>query len=144
MACKRIENDGMRYLDEEMSGEERREFEKHLTECDECRKALGEFRGLQALTRRITMKDPTDEFWEGYWKSIYRRIERKAAWWFVIIGAVMLFTIKIYEILQNFGRLTFEKLAIIVFVVGAVFLLISVVRERIHQHKTDKYKDVQR
>jgi anti-sigma factor RsiW len=134
----------MRYLDEEMSGEERREFERHITECDECRIAVGEFRELQALTRRITMKDPTDEFWEGYWKSIYRRLERRFAWWFVIIGAVMLLSNVLYKVLQDFGRLTFEKLAVVVFIVGAVLLLISVVRERIHQRKTDKYKDIQR
>jgi hypothetical protein len=90
------------------------------------------------------MKDPTDEFWEGYWKSIYRRLERKFAWWFVIIGAVMLLSNVLYKVLQDFGRLTFEKLAVVVFIVGAVLLLISVVRERIHQRKTDKYKDIQR
>ena len=65
MACSRIETDGMRYIDGEMSPQDRAEYERHLEHCEECRRSLEGFEGLQSLTRRIKMKDPTDEFWEG-------------------------------------------------------------------------------
>ena len=34
MTCSRMEHDGMRYLDGEMSQEERLEFERHLEKCE--------------------------------------------------------------------------------------------------------------
>ncbi|MCK4236292.1 MAG: sigma-70 family RNA polymerase sigma factor [Candidatus Krumholzibacteria bacterium] len=113
-------------------------------QCDECREALESFSELRALTGRIKMKDPTDEFWEGYWKSIYRRIERKTAWIFIIAGALMLIAYEVYRATLSFGKVTFEKVALVLFIVGAVLLLISVVRERVHQYKTDRYKDIER
>lgn len=144
MTCSRIETDGMRYLDGEMSPQDRAEYERHLERCEECRRSLDGFSGLQSLTRRIKMKDPTDEFWEGYWKSLYRRLERKTAWIVMLIGAVMLVTRILYEAASNFGRITFEKVAIVLFAAGAVLLLISVIRERVHHHKVDRYKDIER
>ncbi len=144
MACLRIESDGMRYLDGEMRDDERVEFEKHLEECDSCRGNMERFRELQSLTRRVKMKDPIDAFWESYWRSIYRRLERSVGWIFIIAGGLMLVVYGLYQVIPTFRQITFEKVAIVVFVLGAVMLLVSVIRERIHQHKVDRYKDIQR
>ena len=144
MACLRIESDGMRYLDGEMRDDERVEFEKHLEVCDSCRGNMQRFQELQSLTRRIKMKDPTDAFWEKYWKSMYRRAERSIAWIFFIAGGLMLVLYGLYQVIPTFKRITFEKVALVVFLLGAVLLLVSVIRERIHQYKVDRYKDIQR
>jgi hypothetical protein len=144
VSCLRIERDGMRYLDGEMRDDERVEFEKHLEGCDSCRENMQRFRELQSLTRRITMKDPADVFWESYWRSIYRRLERSIGWIFLVAGGLMLVLYALYQVIPTFKRITFEKIAIVVFVLGAVLLLVSVIRERIHQHKVDRYRDIQR
>ena len=144
MTCSRMETDGMRYLDGEMSDSERVVFERHIEQCGECREVLKDLRKLQTLTGRIKMKDPTDEFWEDYWKSIYRRIERRTAWIFIIAGALMLIAYELYRSVLSFGKITFEKVALVLFVVGGILLIVSVVRERAHQYKTDRYKDVER
>jgi len=144
MTCSRMEHDGMRYIDGEMSPEERLEFEEHMKGCDACRRSLEGFRELQSLTGRIKMKDQTDAFWEQYTKSLYRRLERKTAWIFIIAGAVMLVGYELYRAVVSFGRLTFEKAALVLFVLGAVLLLVSVIRERIHQYRGDKYSKIER
>lgn len=144
MTCPRIETDGMRYIDGEMSPQDRAEYERHLERCDECRRAIEEFGGLRSFTRRIAMKDPTDEFWEVYWKSLYRRLERRIAWIIMLVGAVMLVSYQLYHMASRFGRLTFEKVAIVLFAAGALMLLVSVIRERAHQYKVDRYKDIER
>ncbi len=41
MSCNRMETDGMRYLDGEMSAAERAAFEEHLSSCGECRQSIG-------------------------------------------------------------------------------------------------------
>ena len=144
MTCSRIETDGMRYIDGEMSPQDRAEYERHLESCAECRRSLERFGGLRSLTGRIKMKDPTDEFWEAYWKSLYRRIERRIAWIIMLVGVVMLVVYQLYHAASNFGRITFEKAALVLFAAGAALLLISIIRERIHHHKVDRYKDIER
>jgi predicted anti-sigma-YlaC factor YlaD len=144
MSCMRMESDGMRYLDGEMSPAERSEFEEHIERCETCRRSLVRFRELQSLTRRVKMKDPTDEFWESYWKSIYRRLERKTAWIFIIVGAAMLIGYELYRTVASFGKITFEKIALVIFIIGALLLLVSIIRERLHQYKVDRYRDIER
>jgi anti-sigma factor RsiW len=144
MACSRFETDGMRYLDGEMSAEERLAFDGHCAGCDECREQLKQFRELDTMTRRITMKDPTDEFWERYWKSIYRRIERKTAWVLIIAGVAMLVAFALHEAIQSLRVITFEKIAVLLIAIGGVLLLISLIRERLHQYRVDPYRDVKR
>ena len=90
------------------------------------------------------MKDQTDQFWENYRKSLYRRLERKTAWIFIIVGAVMLVTYEVYRAASSFGRITFEKAALVILGVGAMLLLVSVVRERLHQYRGDKYSKIDR
>ena len=51
MTCSRMEHDGMRYLDGEMTPEERLEFEGHLEQCETCRNSLGAFRELDLYLR---------------------------------------------------------------------------------------------
>ena len=144
MDCQRIETDGMRYLDDEMTPEERSAFEEHLAGCPRCGDSIDRFRRLQQVTRRLTMNDPTDEFWKRYWRGIYRRVERRAAWIFILVGAVILPGYEIYRAVRSFGAITIEKIAILILLAGIVLLLVSVLRERIHQHKTDRYKDIVR
>ncbi|MBN1164128.1 MAG: zf-HC2 domain-containing protein [Candidatus Krumholzibacteriota bacterium] len=144
MSCKRMERDGMRYLDREMSARERKEFEEHLENCPACRESLREFSRLEALTRKVKIKDPVDMFWEGYWKSIYRRVERKSAWILFISGLILVSAYAVFRVVRDFGAFTFEKAALLILLAGVLLLLISVVRERIHQKKVDKYKDIER
>jgi predicted anti-sigma-YlaC factor YlaD len=144
MTCSHMESDGMRYIDGEMTDEERAAFEQHLEACDDCRRAMRELGEVNRLTRSITMKDPQDEFWEHYWKSIYRRLERKAAWIFVVVGICMIVGYELTRAVQNFGRITFQKVALVVFLIGIIMLVVSVVRERLHQYRSDPYRDVKR
>jgi anti-sigma factor RsiW len=144
MTCSRMEHDGMRYLDGEMPPEERLEFEEHLKQCEACRRSFESFRELQSLTGRVRMKDQTDEFWDHYRKSLYRRLERKTAWIFIIVGAIMLIGYELYRAVASFGGITFEKAALVIFAVGALLLLVSVIRERLHQYRGDKYSKIDR
>jgi len=134
----------MRYLDGEMNAAEASAFERHCEECTACGEQLKQFADLNAMTRRIAMKDPTDEFWERYWKSIYRRIERRAAWVLIIAGAAMLVAFALHEAIQSLRVVTFEKIAVLLVAIGGVLLLVSLARERINQRRVDPYRDVKR
>ena len=56
----------------------------------------------------------------------------------------MLVGYELYHAFLSFGRMTFEKAALVVFALGVLLLLVSVVRERIHQYRGDKYSKIDR
>lgn len=142
--CPRFESDGMRYIDGEMGGAERAAFERHSAECEYCRRGLASFARLDELAGRVKMVDPTDAFWERYWRSVYRRVERKTAWVLMLAGALMIAVYALRQAIESFHRVTFEKVAVAIFAAGFVLLLVSLIRERCHQHANDPYRDVKR
>jgi anti-sigma factor RsiW len=143
-SCTRFENDGMRYIDGEMGEVERAEFERHCAECDECRRELASFAELDALTGRVKMIDPADAFWERYWRSVYRRIERKTAWVLMLAGAVMLAVYLIRRLIVSLRMITIDKIAVILLAAGFLLLLVSLIRERCHEIKSDPYRNLKR
>jgi predicted anti-sigma-YlaC factor YlaD len=144
VSCNRIETDGMRYLDGEMSAAERTAFEEHLASCGDCRRSIGELGSVERLTGMMKIRDPQDDFWESYWKKLFRRLERKTGWLLMIAGAALIVLYALWKGVTDFGEITFVKVVAVILVAGFVMLLVSVIRERIHQYRTDRYKDIER
>lgn len=142
--CTRFESDGMRYIDGEMDAAGRTEYERHCAACADCRRSLDAYAALDSLTRRVKMVDPTDAFWERYWRSLYRRVERKTAWVLILAGGAMLLLFALQQIVVFLREITFEKVGVILLAAGFVLLLVSLARERAHQKRVDPYRDVQR
>ncbi len=144
MSCNRIETDGMRYIDGEMSAGEKREYEEHLASCGDCRRAVGELGSVERLTGMLRIRDPQDDFWDAYWKRLFRRAERRTGWLLIIAGAMLAALYAMWKGVTDFGEITFVKVITVAVAAGFVILLVSVVRERVHQYKTDRYKDIER
>ncbi len=144
MSCNRIETDGMRYLDGEMSAKEKIEFKEHLASCGACRQAMNELGSVARLTGMMKIRDPQDDFWEAYWKKLFRRLERKTGWLLMIAGAALIILYALWRGVTDFGEITFVKVVAVILAAGFVILLVSVIRERLHQYKTDRYKDIER
>ena len=70
MACEDYKDLMMGYLDEELSAEQIRSFEEHLTTCKQCSSQLQEFRQLKAITDQMTLIEPGDRLWQQYWDGI--------------------------------------------------------------------------
>jgi hypothetical protein len=138
----------MGYLDNELSNEQRRQFEEHLTGCAECTKELKEFRKLKAITDEVTLVEPEDRIWQDYWSGVYNRIERSAGWIVFSIAAILL-TIYggfklIEEMIKDPNIETMLKVGLLALIAGLAILFVSVLRERFYFWKRDRYKDVRR
>jgi predicted anti-sigma-YlaC factor YlaD len=144
VSCNRIETDGMRYLDGEMSAAERSAFEEHLSSCGDCRRGVDELGRVERLTGMMRIRDPQDDFWEVYWKKLFRRLERKTGWLLLIAGVALVVLYALWKGVADFGEITFIKVVAVIAGAGFVILLISVIRERIHQYGSDRYKDIER
>ena len=148
MTCHDYKDIMMGYLDNELSNEQRRQFEEHLTGCSECKAELKEFRKLKAITDEVTLVEPEDKIWQDYWSGVYNRIERRIGWIVFSISAILLaiyggFKL-IEEIITDSSVGILLKAGLLVLIVGLAILLVSVSRERLHIWQKDRYRNVRR
>jgi len=144
MNCNQFQTDGMRFLDGEMTEAEKQAYEKHVQTCPDCHKELKELGRIVELTEELRFKPPDDEFWEGYWECIYRRAERSAGFFLLVIGVIGILIYGIVRAVMSPKFLTYEGVSVTVILIGLVVIFISVARERYHESKCDPYKGVKR
>jgi predicted anti-sigma-YlaC factor YlaD len=148
MTCHDYKDLMMGYLDNELSEEQRRQFEEHLSGCPECKKELEEFKKLKAITDEFTLAEPEERIWQDYWSGVYNRIERGVGWIVFSVAAILL-TIYggfklIEEMIKDPDIETILKVGLLALIAGLAILFVSVLRERIYFWKRDRYKDVRR
>lgn len=135
-------------LEGELSTDEKREFEKMINENSSIKKDFEGQKRIKGVLMNMSLKNPGKEFWDGYWLSIYNKIERGIAWILISISAIVIAAYGIIQAIQNLLAETdipvFLKISIIVFVIGIAILIFSLLREKIATNKVDKYKEIQR
>jgi hypothetical protein len=144
MECTRYQTDGMRFLDGELPPEERLQYQAHVRGCDVCRRELDSLGRVVRLTDELKLRVSDDEFWKGYWKSVYRRSERGLGFLLLIGGAVAVLLYVVYRALRSPDFFSYEGISVGVILLGLVVIFISVARERYHESKDDPYKEVER
>ena len=148
MTCHDYKDLMMGYLDNELSDEQRRQFEEHLAGCPECAGELEEFRKLKAITDEVTLAEPEDRIWQDYWNGIYNRIERGFGWIVFSVAAILLVIYggfrAIEELIKDPNVEMTLKVGLLVLIAGLAILFVSVLRERLYFWKKDRFKDVRR
>ncbi|MCK4224948.1 MAG: zf-HC2 domain-containing protein [candidate division Zixibacteria bacterium] len=148
MKCEEIRPYLMAYLDGEIEHHKKSEIEKHLSECESCRKEYQSFVKLKEVTNNMRLADLSDELWASYWKGIYRRIERGAGWIFLSIGAIILLSFGAYQFFKEFfadpNISLIVKVGVSTLSLGIIILLVSIIRERLFLFKTNRYREVEK
>ena len=133
----------MGLVDDELSDEEKKALELHLSKCPECSHELKEFKKMKEVMQTMKYKEPPDEVWERYWTGIYNRLERGFGWILLSIGAIILLFYGGFKLVENLVKdptvAIIAKVGILAALAGVVILLVSVIRERVFTYKTDKY-----
>jgi len=92
----------------------------------------------------MTLRQPSEEIWDGYWRSVYNRTERGIAWLLVSIGAIVVGAWGVWQaledLLQNDALPVYVRMGIFAVALGLVILAISVVREKYFMHRRDPYE----
>jgi len=148
VACDDYKDLLMSYLDDELSDEQRRQFEEHLAGCPDCAGELEEFKKLKAITDEVALVEPEDRIWQDYWSNIYNRIERGIGWIVFSVAAVALIIYggfrAIEDLIQNTSVEITLKVGLLALIAGLAVLFVSALRERLYFWKRDRYKDVRR
>lgn len=135
-------------LDGEASAGERRELEQLMAADPALEQEVQEMKRLKEMTMSLQLKEPPAELWDTYWDGVYRRIERGLGWLLVSAGATVLVVYAaiawIRALLADTDLPWWPRTAILALAAGLVVLLVSVIREKLFLHKSERYKDVQR
>ncbi len=135
-------------LEGELNSEEQNEFNQLLETNPQLKFEYDEQKKIKGVLMNMSLKNPGKEFWDGYWLSIYNRIERGIAWILISISAIIIAGYGIFEAITNLLADTnipgFMKISIIVFVIGLAILIFSLIREKLATRKKDKYREIQR
>ena len=148
MTCHDYKDLLMGYLDNELSNEQKRQFEEHLSGCSECKEELKNFQKLKTITDEVTLVEPEDRIWQDYWSGIYNRIERGVGWIVFSVAAIILTIYGGYKLIEEMIKdpniEMMLKIGLLVLIAGLAILFVSVLRERLYFWKKDRYKDVRR
>jgi len=137
-----------RYFDEQLSAVEKEEFESLLQNNKELQKEFEEQKQIKEVLKKMSLKNPSRDIWDGYWLGIYNKIERGLSWIAIFVGALIFFGYVSFEAVNAFINSTHTpplvKTGIGILFFGVLVLIFSLIREKIFTSKHDKYKDIQR
>lgn len=138
----------MRGLDGELTAEGREELDALLAADPELRAERERLARLKEVTAGMKLRQPPEQIWDGYWNSVYSRVERGIGWILVSLGAIVVGGWAVWaatkDLLADPTLPGLVKAGILALGIGLVVLLVSVARHRLFVYRTDPYKDIQR
>ena len=136
------------YVDGELTQDEMLLFESYLKDDPELRKELETFRKLKEITGAMKYADIPESVWDGYWASVYKRMERGFGWILMSISVVLFAAIGCYYLFLDFflnpETSIIIKIAVGTGLLGLIVMLVSIVREHLFAYKRDRYHEVKR
>jgi hypothetical protein len=131
----------MRFLDGELTPEERARVEAALAGATEVQRDLLVYRHIREDFSNLRLR--TGGGRRSVWERVHARITRPMGWIFFCTGtaAWLLYASWVYF---SSATPTFEKLMSAAVVIGVLLLFASVIHERYREWLTDPYRDVER
>jgi ferric-dicitrate binding protein FerR (iron transport regulator) len=135
-------------IDGELLAGERGELERLLDEHPTLRAEWERLQQVREVTKSMALRRAPEEAWRDYWASVYSRLERGIGWILLSLGAIVLLSYGAWtgvrELVADATIPLYVKVALLALTVGAVVLLVSVVREKVFVGRRQRYKDVER
>jgi anti-sigma factor RsiW len=131
------------YLDGMLAQGERQRVELHLASCVTCRGLVDDLTAVRHAARGTTFGLPADEQWRELPRSAPSRVLRLGGWTLLLAWVLLVAGIGLVELLRS-GMPAWERLAVLGGIGGILLLLLSVLLDRLHDLKTDRYTRVER
>ena len=131
------------FVDGELTQQDRQRVSLHCEQCDECRESLARLRELRERIGNARLSEIGEDRWRETMNDSSVETTRGLGWILFIAGIVIAAGIGLFTFLFVSDVPIGVKLLMIVIYGGLALLLVSVLRQRMIEHKTDKYKDVE-
>lgn len=138
----------MRALDGELDAEEKAAFDARLAQDEELRREWRRLSRVREATMGLKLRNPPEDVWDGYWTSVYSRVERGVGWLLLSVGAIVVGSWAVWrwvgELLADSTLPLIVRYGVLAVFFGLVILLVSVVRHRVNVFRTDPYREIER
>jgi hypothetical protein len=131
------------YIDGELTQQERQRVDVHCDTCEQCRKERDELRQLREQVAQSRLSEYGEDNWRESMNDVTVQTSRGFGWLLLVGGVLAAVGVGVYEFLTDPGIETYAKVIAGAVYGGFAILFVSVLRQRLIERKTDKYKDVE-
>lgn len=131
------------FVDGELTQQERQLVTLHCERCDECRENLAELRALRERIGKSHLSEVGEDKWRENMNDPTVQTSRSIGWLMFIAGILAVVGVGLVGFITATDIPIGIKLIMVAIYGGLAVLLYSVLRQRLIERKTDKYKDVE-
>ncbi|MDH3352656.1 MAG: zf-HC2 domain-containing protein [Gammaproteobacteria bacterium] len=131
------------YIDGELTQQEGQRVELHCDACADCRQELGDLRALRDDVGNARLSEMGEDVWREKMDDTTVRVSRGIGWLLFIGGILIAAGMAIYEFIIDSSIEPWVKFLFAAIYGGLALLFLSVLRQRLLERKTDKYRDVE-
>lgn len=131
------------YVDGELTQQQRQRVDVHCASCAACAKDLRELQELRESIGKARLSDKNQDVWREMMSDTTVRRTRGIGWLLLTGGVLASLGIGVFAVLFDSSISIVEKLIVSAIYGGLALLFYSVLRQRLIERKTDKYKDVE-
>lgn len=132
------------YIDGELTQQEQQRVRLHCETCASCGEQLEELKALRQQVGQASFGTHDANQWRENMNDVPTRASRGLGWLLLIGGALIAAGFAVFVFFINVDGLSLVERLIIGGIYGGLLLLfVSVLRQRLIERKTDKYKDVE-
>ena len=131
------------YIDGELTQQQAQRVRIHCERCDACTEELERLEELREQVGGSRLSPLSEDIWREHMNEPTVELTRGIGWLLFIAGVLAISGIGVYQfIIDTSIALHFKIISALIWV-GLGALLISVLRQRLIERKSDKYKDVE-
>jgi hypothetical protein len=131
------------FIDGELTQQQRQRTMLHCEQCEKCRQDLADLRALRVRIGQTHFSEVSEDKWGETMNDTVVQTSRSIGWWLFIAGFLVIAGVGLYELIVDTGLHLWIKVILVAIYGGLATLFFSVLRQRLIEHKTDKYKDVE-
>ena len=132
------------YIDGELTQQDAQRVRLHCEACEQCRQSLDDLKRMRERVGQATLSNASPTEWREAMSDTTVKATRGLGWLLFIGGMLVAVGVGVYEVITSDHSWTLLEKLIVGGVYGGLLLLfISVLRQRLIERKTDKYKDVE-
>ena len=131
------------YIDGELTQQDRQRVEVHCGACAQCRTTLEELKALRQAVGNARLSELGEDQWREQMADTTVKITRGIGWLMFIGGILVCSGIGLFAFFIESSLSLREKLLVAAIYGGLAVLFVSVLRQRLIERKSDKYKDVE-
>ena len=131
------------FVDGELTQQQRQLVTLHCDECAECRENLSRLRALRERIKNASLSEVGEDKWRETMNDNTVQTARSIGWLLFIAGLLAIAGIGLFVFIFDDEIPVGMKLIMVAIYGGLATLLFSVLRQRLIERKTDKYKDVE-